>query len=116
MLTRVFGDPSVTKQITYRLFRGMTTDHDGNPVADYHDFSLTALIASTKTSAQQVRSGVSLSALSSGFVVRPEDFPAGVTVDDLTPSDMITYDGKDHGVQSINRSIPFVVQISIVGQ
>ena len=116
LLRRLFEDAGPSRTIRYKLYKGLSPDTNGDATATYQEFSIPALLTGVKTSALSVNSGVSVDEMTSDFMVRPSDFPKGVTVDDLSPNDRITYGGKDFAVMRINRSIPFVVQLSVCGE
>lgn len=117
LLTRLFQDATLKVDVTYRLYQGMVEDEDsGLMVASWQEFEIPALPTELRLSSSSVQAGGSIEGGSSGFMFRPGDLPSGTTVEDLTENDEITTDNRTFLVRSINRSLPYVVAVSVDGQ
>ena len=103
-----FGDPELKRSITYSLYKGRSTAAQTFTIVN-------AVRTKHKLGDVELEDGVSAQQAMVQYIVRETDLPAGVTVDSLTKNDRITDGSSEFIVTEIDKTLEFVIAITVVG-
>ena len=114
VLARVFQEPNLTAEITYRLFQGQ--DDTGEDV--FHDYSVVAIPARATRGNSNALNRVAIRTGDRRYLIRDVDLPGGVSVDELSTNDRIVHGAgsQELVVVGIDTSLGFVVEVSVRGE
>jgi hypothetical protein len=105
----LFQDPQLVTTITYQLYRGRTEQGTQSS-----SFQIPA-VRTKDVVRSEVIDQVQLQVSERLYIIRESDLPSGVTVASLNVNDRVTDSGGDFIVTEINKTLGFVIQLSVTG-
>ena len=103
-----FGDDQLKRSITYTLYKGRSTAAQTFTITE-------AVLVKHKVAEEELEDGVAAQRARRKYIIREADLPTGVTVISLTKNDRITDDGSEFIVEEIDKTLEFIIAITVVG-